>query len=82
MDDEDLVEAIGRALSVKCDIAPKVEGKPSTQKVQKTKKAIGLSSKVKSVIYIAYLKTTGVIPKCVSVEVNQYTIKINKNKRT
>ena len=50
--------------------------------IRKQKKAIGLSSKVKSVIYIAYLKTTGVIPKCVSVEVNQYTIKINKNKRT
>ncbi|XP_031432339.1 serine/threonine-protein kinase 31 isoform X2 [Clupea harengus] len=33
VDDEDLVEAIGRALSVKCDIAPKVEGKPSTQKI-------------------------------------------------
>ena len=28
-------------------------------------------------IYIAHLKTTGVVPKCFPVEVNQFTIKIN-----
>ena len=28
-------------------------------------------------IYVAHLKTTGVVPKCFPVEVNQFTIKIN-----
>ena len=32
-------------------------------------------------IYIAHLKTTGVVSKCFSVKVNQFTITINKNNR-